>query len=76
MWVILLLMILLWGITRVHEAYTEITPNIIQLTAQANQISVDQNRINILSNLIDHQSEQLDQINSIISTLQTQNNSP
>lgn len=76
MWILLFLMILLWGITRVHEAYTELTPNIIQLSAKANQISVDKNKINTLSNLIDHQTNQLDQINSIISTLKTQNNSP
>jgi hypothetical protein len=75
MWVLLFLMILLWAITRVHEAYTELTPDIIQLTAQANQIKIDQNKINTLSNLIDHQSDQLTKIDEIISTLKIQNNS-
>lgn len=76
MWVLLCLMILLWGMTRVYESYTELTPDIIQLTAQSNQISVEQNKLAILTKLIDNQSEQLNKLDVIISTIKTQKNSP
>ena len=66
--------VLIWEIFNGVEAYTELTPTLIQLNAQANQISVDKNKMNSLSKLVDHQSEQLEKINAIISTLQ--NNRP
>lgn len=77
MWIVLLLAMLLWWITRTREGYTEITPSIIDLTAQVNsKVQVDEFKLNNLSEQIDRQTEQLEKIDSIIAQIKAQNNNP
>jgi hypothetical protein len=77
MWVVVLLALLLWWITSIQEGYTEITPSIIDFTAQVNsKVQLDSFKIKNLSETIDHQSEQLEKIDSIIAQIRAQNNNP
>lgn len=75
MWTLLLLIVLFWWITRIQEGYTEITPSIIDLTSQINKkITIDQLKVSDLSGNIAHQTDQINQIDSIIATLRARNN--
>jgi hypothetical protein len=77
MWMVVLLALLLWWITRIQEGYTEITPSIIDITAQVNsKVKLDEFKINNLNEAIDHQTEQLGKIDSIIAQINAQKNNP
>lgn len=75
MWILLLLIVLFVGITRIQEGYTELTLPIFDLSKTFNkQVTIDQIKVANLSEQIDHQTEQLNKIDSIIATFRAQNN--
>ena len=73
MWVVLLLFLILWLITQVQEAYTELTPSILALTARTRYFdNVNDAKVTNLSQLIDHQTEQITKLDNVISSLKAQ----
>jgi hypothetical protein len=75
MWFLLLLIGLLGFLLFSREGFTDLSPRIVRTTIQSNQVDIDAQKVNVLEELIDRQSDQLTQINSIIATLKAQKNS-
>ena len=75
MWILLLLIVLFVGITRIHEGYTELSPSILDLTKKINErVTTDEIKVSNLSDQIERQTDQLNKIDSIIASFKAQNN--
>jgi len=74
MWFILVLVVVLGLFLNTREGYTDLTPSILKTTIRSNKVNVDASKLNILSQLIDNQTNQLTEINTIIATLKSRKN--